>query len=149
MASSNVKTVPEYLASLPPARRKVVSAARALVRRHLPKGYKESMMWGMITWAIPLSAYPNTYNKQPLCYAALAAQKNYSTLYLMSASGSDKLHDGLKKAFAKAGKKLDMGQSCLHFNSMDDLVPEAIANVIASTTPAQYIKHYEQSRKRM
>ncbi|MGH9387248.1 MAG: hypothetical protein ACRD2N_23510 [Vicinamibacterales bacterium] len=48
MASSNAATVKEYLAEPPPDRRKTIAAARALVRKHIPKGYKEVMQWGMI-----------------------------------------------------------------------------------------------------
>jgi hypothetical protein len=39
----------------------------------------------MIGWTIPLSRYPDTYNKQPICYVALSSQKNYCSLYLMGA----------------------------------------------------------------
>ena len=81
MAMSKAATVPEYLAELPADRRKEIAAARALVRKHMPKGYKEAMGYGMITWTIPLSTYTNTYNKQPLCYAALAAQKNCGSAF--------------------------------------------------------------------
>lgn len=55
MASSEAKTVAAYLAELPGERRKAIAAARALVRNHLPKGYKESMGYGMITWTIPVA----------------------------------------------------------------------------------------------
>ena len=146
MASSTAKTVPEYLASLPADRRKVVSAARALVKRHIARGFKESMLWGMITWAIPLSKYPDTYNKQPLCYAALGAHKNYTTLYLMSVHGDRTKYAWLESEFKKAGKRFDMGGSCLHFKTMDDLVPAAVGKVIASVTPEGYIAHYEKHR---
>jgi Domain of unknown function (DU1801) len=148
MASSEAKTVATYLAELPADRRKAIAAARALVRKHLPKGYKEGMGYGMITWTIPLSAYPDTYNKQPLCYVALAAQKNYNTLYLMSPYADPKLYAWLAGEFKKAGKTFDMGKSCLHFKTMDDLVRGAVARVIAGTAPAKLIKAYEISRKR-
>jgi hypothetical protein len=145
MAYSNAKTVPEYLASLPPDRRKVVREARAFVKRHIDKGFKESMNWGAITWAIPLSKYPGTYNKQPLCYAALAAQKNNTTLYLMGVYANPKKYAWLKDEFKKAGKRFDMGKSCLHFKTMDDL-PDAVGAMIASITPEKYIAHYEKNR---
>ena len=86
MVSSAAATVEAYLAELPPERRAVVATVRALVNAHLPEGYVEGMHWGMIGWVIPLSRYPVTYNKQPLIYAALAAQKNNYALYLMCAS---------------------------------------------------------------
>jgi Domain of unknown function (DU1801) len=147
MASSEAKTVATYLAELPADRRKAIAAARALVRKHLPKGYKEGMGYGMITWAIPLSAYPDTYNKQPLCYVALAAQKHYNTLYLMSPYADPKLYAWLAGEFKKAGKTFDMGKSCLHFKTMDDLVQAAVSKVVAGTTPAQLIKAYEAGRQ--
>ncbi|NIR35130.1 MAG: DUF1801 domain-containing protein, partial [Actinobacteria bacterium] len=39
---------------------------------NLPDGYEEAMGWGMISYEIPLSRYPDTYNGKPLAYAALA-----------------------------------------------------------------------------
>ena len=76
MVSSAAKTIDAYLAELPPERRAVIAAMRDRVNAHLPPGYEETMNWGMITWQIPLARYPITYNKQPLAYVALAAQKN-------------------------------------------------------------------------
>ena len=146
MASSKAATVAAYLAELPPDRRKAIAATRALVRRHMPKGYKEAMGYGMITWTIPLSTYTTTYNTQPLCYAALAAQKHYNTLYLMLPYADGATYRWLAGEFKKAGKTFDMGKSCLHFKTFDDLVPEAVAKVVASTTPAAYIKAYEAIR---
>lgn len=147
MLTGKATTVPEYLAGLPPGRKKLVSAARSLVRKHLPKGYKEEIGWGAITWVVPLSKFPDTYNKQPLCYAALASQKNYVSLYLMMAYGDPKAYAWLKEQFKKAGKKMDMGKSCLHFNGLDDIPVDAVATLIASHTPAQWIAIYQKSRK--
>src|SRR5262249_38572236 len=82
MARSEAATVEESLAELPEARRAVVSAVREVLRRNLPEGYVESMSWGMISYEVPLSRYPDTYNKRPLSYVALAAQKSHLALYL-------------------------------------------------------------------
>ena len=146
MASSRATTVAAYLAELPPERRKEIAAARALVRKHLPRGYQEAMGYGMITWAVPLSAYPHTRDKQPLCYAALAAQKNFNTLYLMVSDADNASYEWLAGEFEKAGKRFDMGKSCLHFKRFDDLVPEAIGKVVASQTPAEFIASHETAR---
>jgi uncharacterized protein YdhG (YjbR/CyaY superfamily) len=146
MVQSKAVTVDEYLAELPEERRQTIREARELVRRNLPKGYAEMMSFGMICYGIPLSKYSDTYNGQPLCYAAIAAQKNHNALYLMSAYADPEQEEALKAAFKKAGKKLDMGKSCLRFKSMDDIVPEAVAKMIASTPPEKYIERYEASR---
>jgi hypothetical protein len=146
MARSEARTVDQYLDELPPERRQVVSAVRKLVRKHLPKGYAESISFGMICWGIPLKDYPDTYNGQPLGYAALAAQKNAYSLYLMAPYSNPKVEKGLKDAYKAAGKKLDMGKSCLRFKGLEDLVPDAIGKVIASTPPSEFIAIHEASR---
>lgn len=148
MASSKAATVDEYLEELPPERRAIVASVRDLVRRNLPEGYRETMSWGMISYELPLERYPNTYNKQPLGYAALAAQKNNYTLYLNCVYQNDKQRKWLEREFQKAGKKLDMGKSCLHFKRLEDLPLDVIAQAIASTPPDQYIEQYEASRKK-
>ena len=148
MASSKAKTVDDYLAELPEERRAVVSTVRDLVNRHLPDGYVETMSWGMISWEIPLSRYPTTYNKQPLSYVALAAQKHYYALYLTTCYANSAQDVVLRNAYADAGRKLDMGKSCLRFKALDDLLPEVIGGVIASTPVDARIAQYEASRAR-
>ena len=138
MARSSAATVAEYLDTLPEDRRKTIQKVRSTIKKNLPKGYKENIGWGAITYEIPLKDFPDTYNGQPLCYAALAAQKNYNALYLMVPYGDPKQRKQLEDAFAKAGKKLDMG----------DLPLPAIGKLIAAVPPSKYIKAYQESRKR-
>jgi hypothetical protein len=145
MATSNAASVEEYLAALPPERREVVSKVRDLVRRNLPKGYNETMSSGMISYGLPLSRYPNTYNRQPLGYVALAAQKNYYALYLMGPYMDPKQGKQLADAFKNAGKTMDMGKSCLRFKKLDDLPLDAVGRIIASTPPDDLIAHYERA----
>lgn len=142
-----VKTVAQYLASLPPDRRKTIATVRKMVRDNIPSGYSESFGWGMIMWGIPLSRYPNTYNKQPLCFVALASQKNYCSLYLMGAYGDAGQLAALKRAFTDVGKKLDMGKSCVHFQQADDLPLAAIGKLIGSVSVEKWIEVYEKSRR--
>lgn len=96
---------------------------------------------------MPLETYPDTYNKKPLCYVGLAAQKNFHTLYLMGAYGDPKQRKRLEDAFERSGKKMDMGKSCLHFQTADDLPLEAIGKIIASTPPERMIEQYEAARR--
>ena len=148
MVMSRATTVTKYLAELPPERRAVVAAVRKMVLRHLPAGYKEMMAWGAISYGIPLSRYPDTGNGQPLCYAGLAAQKHHYALYLMCAYADSKAYAALAGAFEKAGKRMDMGKSCLRFKRLEDLPLEAVGKVIASMPPEDYIALFEVSRPR-
>jgi hypothetical protein len=148
MAQGTATSVAGYLAELPKEKREVLAAVRAVIRKNLPGGYREGMLWGMIGYAIPLERYPETYNGQPLCYAALAAQKNHFALYLMSAYGDPGEAKRLKQGFAKAGKRLDMGKSCVRFRRLEDLPLDVIGKVIAATPPDVYIARYEAIRRR-
>ena len=146
MVASAATTVTAYLTSIPPDRRKSMVAVRKMLKTHMPKGYKEVMRWGMISWEIPLTTYPDTYNGRPLCYAALAAQKNHLALYLTGVYGDPAKTAALKAAFKKAGKRLDMGKSCIRFADAADLPLAALGKAVASLPPAKFIVRYEELR---
>ena len=147
MAEQSPKTVVEYLASLPADRRKVIAAVRRVIRKHLPAGYRESIGWGIICYSVPLSVCPDTYNGQPLGYVALGAQKNYYVLHMMLVYGDAARTKALKDAFARAGKKLDMGKACLRFKSIDDLPLEVIGETIASMPMKAYVARYREMQE--
>ena len=148
MVSSKETTPAAYLASLPDDRRKVIAAVRAVVKTRLPKGYVETMNWGMLSYEIPLSRYPDTYNKQPLMYLALAAQENNYALYMTSVSGDKALMSKLAAAYEAAGKKLDMEKSCLRFKALEDLPLDVIGDIVASTSVERRIEAEEARRKK-
>jgi hypothetical protein len=100
----------------------------------------------MLTYVVPLSRYPTTYNKQPLAYVALAAQKHHYALYLSGVYGDPAQAAALREGFAGAGKKLDMGKSCVRFKRLDDLALDAVRAAVASTPPEAFIAQYEASR---
>lgn len=142
---STASTVSEYLASLPEDRRKAIAAVRAVIRKNLPKGVVETMNWGMIAYEIPLKTYPETYNGQPLMYAALASQKNHMSLYMHGIYGDEALRERFETAYHATGKKLDMGKGCVRFKTVDALPLEVIGEAIGSVTVDQYLAHYEKA----
>ena len=146
MPGSTATSVEAYLAELPPARREVVARMRALIRENLPRGYEETLAWGMLCYGIPLARYPHTYNGQPLGYVALAAQKDKYSLYLMGAYMDPARDRALREAFAVQGLKADMGKSCLRFKSLADLPLPVLARSIAGMSVDEYIELYERVR---
>ena len=146
MVSSAATTVENYLSSLSADRRSAITRVRDTVNAHLPAGYEEGMGFGMIGWFIPLARYPDTYNGQPLLVAALAAQKGSNSLYLMTVYGDKKLDAKFRAGFKAAGKKLDMGKSCVRFKTADALALDVIGDVIAAVPVDAYIAGYEKTR---
>jgi hypothetical protein len=136
VVSSTAATVADYLAELEPQRRVEIETVRDLVNAALPAGYVEVMSYGMIGWVIPLADYPDTYNRQPLGYAGLAAQKNSNSLYLNCVYASAERAERLKAAWAASGKKLDMGKSCIRFKRAADLALDVGAGPFAATPTA-------------
>jgi hypothetical protein len=148
MARRDVGSAREYLDSLPDDRREVVSQVRELILEHLPAGYQEAVRWGMLSYEVPLERYPTTYNKQPLSYVGLAAQKNGYSLYLVCAYRDPAILQRLREGFRQAGRKLDMGKSCLRFRRLDDLPLEVIGDAVAAVPVDEFIARYERSRAR-
>ena len=142
-------TPEEYLAGLPPERAEQLGQLRELILRRLPEGYEEQVDFGMLAYVIPLETYPETYNKHPLMYAAVASQKRHMALYLMNVYGDEATLRWFTEGFAAAGKKLDMGKACVRFKKLDDLPLDFIGDVIARTPVADYIEAYEASREQM
>jgi len=99
-------TVAAYLAGLPADRRAEVARVRRVIRKHLPKGYKEGI------------------GPRP----ALAAE--------------------LKSGFKKAGKKLDMGKSCIRFRRADDLDLDTIGRIVGKVPVAKYVAIAQAARRR-
>lgn len=141
-------SVEEYLASLPVDRREELERVRQVVKRNLPAGYEEGIGFGMICYSVPLSAYRDTYNKQPLMYAALASQKNYLSLYLMPIYPGGAFDKRVRAAFAAAGKRLDIGKSCIRFKRADDLPLDAIGDVVAALPMERWIEIAKSVRRK-
>jgi len=155
---SRAKTVDAYLKSLPEDRRAAIDAVRQVILKNLDGGYEEGMQYGMIGYYVPHRVYPKGYHcdpKQPLPFAALGSQKNYMALYLMSVycgcadgSAGGKHADWFREAWAKTGKKLDMGKSCIRFKKVEDLALDVIGEAVRRVPAAKYIRFCEDAQGR-
>ncbi len=147
MARSSYTSVAAYLDALPPDRRALVEAVRDEINRRLPKGYEERMQYGMIGWCVPHAIYPAGYHcdpAEPLPFAGLASQKGYVSVYLMSVYGDAAQRAWLEKAWAKTGKRLDMGKSCIRFKRLEDVPLELIGEAVARVPVDRYVATYTE-----
>ncbi|MBP2016631.1 uncharacterized protein YdhG (YjbR/CyaY superfamily) [Symbiobacterium terraclitae] len=143
---TQISTVAEYLESLPEDRRAALNALREVILANLPEGYEEVFQYGMINYVVPLSRYPNTYNGLPLGYAAIASQKNYISVYLMGVYGDESHGEWFRQEFAKTGKRLDMGKSCVRFKKPEDIPLDLIGRAVALFPVDDFIALYERNR---
>jgi len=144
---STEKTVAAYIESLPPERAAIILEIRGLVNKNIKPGFDETMRSGMISWEIPLEKYPDTYNKKPLNYISLAAQKNNISLYLMGCYAVNaEEREAFEKAYAASGKRMDIGKSCVRFRKIEDLPMALIVKCIKRYSQKEFIQVYENSR---
>jgi uncharacterized protein YdhG (YjbR/CyaY superfamily) len=141
---SEAETVDEYLAELPEDRRAAISAVREVIIENLPEGYEESMNWGMIAYEVPLATYPDTYNGQPLVYAALASQKNHMAVYLTGIYMDEDAREKFERDYRATGKRFDVGKSCVRFRKLEDLPLPVIGKAIAYLPADEYVRRVKE-----
>ncbi|MBS1711828.1 MAG: DUF1801 domain-containing protein [Armatimonadetes bacterium] len=143
--TSAAATVDDYLAEIPPDRRAAVQRLREAINSNLPAGFEEGMLYGMPSWFVPKSLYPAGYHcdpKLPLYYTAVASQNNSINFYANFA-GDEELRTWFVEEFAKTGRKLDMGKSCIRFKKPEQIPFELIGQLIAQIPVKKWIAHYE------
>ncbi len=137
---SESKTIEQYLSEMPEDRREAVKIVRDTIIKNLPAGYEEAINFGMITYQVPLEIYPDTYNKKPLMYAALANQKNHMAVYLTGIYMDEDLYQVFEEKYRETGKRFDVGKSCVRFRKLDDLPLELIGESIGAIEMDEFIK---------
>lgn len=146
---SKATTVEEYLAQLPVDRRDAMETVRKVILKNLPTGYEEVLQYGMLGYVVPLKVFPAGYlnrKNEPLPYVCLASQKNYMSIYLMSAYGDEEAR--FRRDYEATGKRLDMGKSCVRFKKLEDLPLEVIGKAVARYPVKKWIEICTASRKK-
>lgn len=144
---SSATTIEQYLSELPQDRRMAIDVVRRVILDNLPSGYDEVMNWGMITYQVPLLIYPDTYNKKPLMYAALASQKNHMAVYLMGLYLEEQNRKWFVEEYYASGKKMDMEKSCVRFRKLKDLPLSLIGKVIKLYSVDDFVQQFKLLRK--
>lgn len=142
---SSATTVAEYLAELSADRRRALQAVREVILQSIDTDVEEGMQYGMIGYYIPHRVHPAGYHcnpKQPVPYAALASQKNYMSVYLMSVYADGPEEQWLRAAWAKTGKKLDMGKCCIRFKRLEDLPLDVLGQAIRRVPTKTFLQQY-------
>lgn len=141
-------SVSAFIEALPAGRRVEVERVREVLRRAMPAGYEEAIVKGMLVYQVPLSAYPDTYNGRALWYVALASEKSYLSLHLMSVYANPGLMAQLTDGFRSAGKPLKMGKACVRFHTADDLALDVIEQIVATLPMERWVAVARSARRR-
>jgi uncharacterized protein YdhG (YjbR/CyaY superfamily) len=149
---SGATTPEQYLDEVPADRKAAFAKLRDTVRKNLPKGFQETIGYGMLGYCVPHSIYPAGYHcdpKQPLPFVGLASQKNFIAVYHMGLYAMPAVLKWFKAEYPKySQKKVDMGKSCLRFKKPEDIPYDLIAELMKKITVKDWIDCYEKNVKR-
>ena len=150
--SIKAETPEQYIEQLTDERKIAVSQLRKVILGNIPKGFSETISYGMIGFVVPHSIYPNGYHcdpKQPLPFISIASQKNYIALYHTAMYGDTELTNWFREQYPKHCKtKLDMGKGCIRFKKIEQIPYDLIAELSGKMSTDEWIKIYETNIKR-
>jgi hypothetical protein len=142
----------QYIDQLPEDRKQAVSELKRVIAKNLPKGFSETVGYGMIAFVVPHSLYPKGYHCDPklaLPFINIASQKNFIALYHMGLYADKELHDWFVNEYPKHCKtKLDMGKSCIRFKKPDQIPFDLIAELATKMSVADWVSIYEHNPQR-
>ena len=149
---SKASTPEQYIAELPEDRKEVMQKLRDIVKKNLPKGFEETMQYGMLGYVVPHNIYPDGYHCNPkdaLPFMALASQKNHIGFYHMGIYSDPDLMKWFTEEYPKhATGKLDMGKSCIRFKNPKKIPFELLGELTTKVSVAEWIAKYESILKR-
>ena len=144
-------SVQEYLNNIPEERKPVMNRLRGIVKDNIPDGFEECLNYGMPSYVVPHSIYPDGYHcntKLPLPFVSIANQKNFIALYHMGIYANPELMSWFVEEYPKHCKyKLDMGKSCVRFKKIDHIPYDLIEQLIKKMTADDWIKIYDKNIK--
>lgn len=150
--TSKATTPEQYIKELPADRKEAITQLRNTVLKNLPKGFKETMSYGMLGYVVPHEIYPDGYHcdpKLPLPFANIASQKNFIAFYHMGVYAMPELLKWFTTEYAKQSHaKLDMGKSCIRFKKPEHIPYKLIGELIKKVSVKDWIKIYEENVKR-
>jgi len=148
----DIKSVKEYLERLPEERREAVERLREMILANLPKGFEETISYGMISYVVPHSIYPKGYHvnpEEPLPFISLASQKNHIAVYHSGIYMIPELEEWFRDEYARrVDTKLDMGKSCIRFRNPKKIPYDLLEELINKVSVEEYVDLYERSLSR-
>lgn len=149
---STAKTADDYLNTLDENRKSAMMTLRNVIVKNLPKGFEETMQYGMISYVVPHRIYPAGYHCQPkqaLPFLSIAAQKNFIAVYHMGIYADAQLYQWFVTEYAKhCTAKLDMGKSCIRFKNGNQIPFELIGELAKKQSVKDWINLYELNYKK-
>ena len=148
----NKDSINDYTNSLTFDRKTTITQLINVIEQNIPKGFKKVMNYGMPSFVIPHTIYPNGYHCDttlPLPFIGVSNQKSSISLHHMGLYADPELLNWFKSEYPKhSNTKLDMGKSCIRFKKFNEIPYELIGILSNKMTVKNWIDIYEQNIKK-
>ena len=148
----NKDSIKDYTNSLASDRKTTIIQLINVIEQNIPKEFEKVMNYGMPSFVIPHSIYPNGYHCDatlPLPFIGVSNQKSSISLYHMGLYADSELLNWFKSEYPKhSNTKLDMGKSCIRFKKFNEIPYELIGILSNKMTVKNWIDIYEQNIKK-
>jgi len=138
----------EYFTAVADDRKEAMANLRAQIEANLPAGFEAMMNYGMPSWVVPHSLYPDGYHvnpELPLPFLSLASQRSHIAIYHMGLYADPALMAWFVGEYPKYSRlKLNMGKSCIRFKNPRRVPFELIGQLCSKMTPDRWVSIYEK-----
>ena len=148
----NKDSIKDYTNSLTSDRKTTITQLINVIEQNIPKGFEKVMNYGMPSFVIPHSIYPNGYHCDitlPLPFIGVSNQTSSISLHHMGLYADPELLNWFQSEHPKHSKtKLDMGKGCIKFKKFNEIPYKLIGILSKRMTVKNWIDTYEQNIKR-
>lgn len=148
----NANSIEQYISMIDSERQNTFEKLYNTVKISLDYQFDTGLQYGMPSFFVPHSLYPAGYHcdsKQPLPFISVAAQKNFLAFYHLGIYAvPDLLNWFTDEYILFAGRKPDMGKSCIRFKKNDKIPFELIAELCKKMSASEWIELYEKQIKK-
>ena len=148
----NKDSIKDYINSLASDRKTTITQLINVIEKNIPKGFEKVMNYGMPSFVIPHTIYPNGYHCDttlPLPFIGVSNQKSSISLHHMGLYADPELLNWFKSEYPKhSNTKLDMGKSCIRFKKFNEIPYELIGILSNRMTLKNWIDIYEYKIKK-
>ncbi|WP_430533985.1 DUF1801 domain-containing protein [Listeria rocourtiae] len=145
-------TIEEYLDDIAPDKKEAFAQLMHVVDINIPEGFEKELQYGMPSYVVPKSRYPDGYHCDPnisLPFFAIAAQKQHISVYHMGLQGNAPLLEWFQAEYpTHMTTKLNMGKGCIRFTNPKKIPYKLLGELASKVTVDDWIKQYEATLKR-
>ncbi len=144
---SKAKTVEEYLDNLLEDKKESIKKLRKTILENIPQGFEETMSYGMPSFVVPHSIYPEGYHCNPLQalpFLSYDLKKNGINIYHIGMYADKSIMDWFLDEYPHyVFTKPNIGKNYIRFKSPDQIPYELIAELVSKVSVQDWIELYE------